>query len=76
MTLPPSGPVPSACPVCLHPLLIEVWSRADTFSSELIEEVVIVDPVTHRGTAVCPGCRTSVEAVAESYRRSVQSDGE
>jgi len=58
--------------VCLHPLLIEVWTRADTFSSEMVEEVVIVDPTCNRRTAACPGCRTSVEPIAEGYRRSVE----
>jgi len=50
--------------------LIEVWSRADTFGSGLVEEVVVVNPMNSRPTTVCPGCRTSVAAIVENYRQS------
>jgi hypothetical protein len=52
--------------------LIEVWSRADTFGSELVEEVVVVNPIDHRRTAVCPGCRSSVAAIIENYQQSME----
>jgi uncharacterized protein YbaR (Trm112 family) len=64
----PSGPIRTSCPQCLHPLLIEFWTRADTFSGQMVDEVVVLSPVTGKQVVRCPGCRTPLDAVAARFR--------
>jgi len=68
MSNAPSGPIRATCPACGHPLLVEVWTRADTVTGRMVDEVVIVNPMSRQPTDICPGCRGSVEPIAQRYR--------
>ena len=63
-----SGPIRTACPTCGHPLVVEIWTRADTASGRLIDEVMILNPIARKPIQTCPGCGGPVEGLAERYQ--------
>jgi endogenous inhibitor of DNA gyrase (YacG/DUF329 family) len=63
-----AGPIRTACPTCGHPLVVEIWTRADTVSGRMVDEVVIISPMARGPIKSCPGCGGPVEALGERYR--------
>ena len=70
MTSPDTPQIRAACPVCGHPLLVERWQRADTLSTRLTEEAVIVHPAKRQPLTHCPGCRLPLEELRRQYEAS------
>jgi hypothetical protein len=48
--------------------MVELWSRADTVSEQMVEEVVITDPIGRKPVERCPGCGTALDKLAQRYR--------